>query len=394
MEWDTDLNMSKIRYIFNTLLKAIKFSLFALKFLCKIISKIFESILEKLRFSITFKITVAYVLTFLTVFFLMSGTILISFKYYIDNGINGDYLSILGTILIVCNITGLVIIAVIGTRASKKFLSPVDTMTKTVKEISINALDKRLDVKGSKNELKDLAKTFNEMLDRIEISVEQQNQFVSDASHELRTPISVIQGYANLLDRWGKDDKEVLEESISSIKSEAENMKELVEKLLFLARSDKHTQKIEKQPFMMDELIEEILRETKLIDISHHIESDYNEKFTLFADRKLVKEALRIFIDNSIKYTPEEGTIKVDSYVKSTTAVVTIGDTGIGISENDLPNIFNRFYRADKSRTKSSGGTGLGLSIAKWIIENHNGKIDVWSKLDIGTVIRVELPLR
>ncbi|MCT8978711.1 HAMP domain-containing histidine kinase [Clostridium sp. CX1] len=386
--------MSKIRYIFNTLLKAIKFSLFALKFLCKIISKIFESILEKLRFSITFKITVAYVLTFLTVFFLMSGTILISFKYYIDNGINGDYLSILGTILIVCNVTGLVIIAVIGARASKKFLSPVDTMTKTVKEISINALDKRLDVKGSKNELKDLAKTFNEMLDRIEISVEQQNQFVSDASHELRTPISVIQGYANLLDRWGKDDKEVLQESISSIKSEAENMKELVEKLLFLARSDKHTQKIEKQPFMMDELIEEILRETKLIDISHHIESDYNEKFTLFADRKLVKEALRIFIDNSIKYTPEEGTIKVDSYVKSTTAVVTIGDTGIGISENDLLNIFNRFYRADKSRTKSSGGTGLGLSIAKWIIENHNGKIDVWSKLDIGTVIRIELPLR
>ncbi|MDW8800491.1 HAMP domain-containing sensor histidine kinase [Clostridium sp. A1-XYC3] len=386
--------MSKIRYIFNTLLKAIKFSLFAIKFLCKIISKIFESILEKLRFSITFKITVAYVLTFLTVFFLMSGTILISFKYYIDNGINGDYLSILGTILIVCNITGLVIIAVIGARASKKFLSPVDTMTKTVKEISINALDKRLDVKGSKNELKDLAKTFNEMLDRIEISVEQQNQFVSDASHELRTPISVIQGYANLLDRWGKDDKEVLQESISSIKSEAENMKELVEKLLFLARSDKHTQKIEKQPFMMDELIEEILRETKLIDISHHIESDYNEKFTLFADRKLVKEALRIFIDNSIKYTPEEGTIKVDSYVKSTTAVVTIGDTGIGISENDLPNIFNRFYRADKSRTKSSGGTGLGLSIAKWIIENHNGKIDVWSKIDIGTVIRIELPLR
>lgn len=389
-----DLNMSKIRYIFNTLLKAIKFSLFAIKFLSKIISKIFESILEKLRFSITFKITVAYVLTFLTIFFLMSGTILISFKYYIDNGINGDYLSILGTILIVCNITGLVIIAVIGARASKKFLSPVETMTKTVKEISINALHKRLDVKGSKNELKDLAKTFNEMLDRIEISVEQQNQFVSDASHELRTPISVIQGYANLLDRWGKDDKEVLQESISSIKSEAENMKELVEKLLFLARSDKHTQKIEKQSFIMDELIEEILRETKLIDISHHIESDYNEKFTLFADRKLVKEALRIFIDNSIKYTPEEGTIKIDSYVKSNTAVVTIGDTGIGISENDLPNIFNRFYRADKSRTKSSGGTGLGLSIAKWIIENHNGKIDVWSKIDIGTVIRIELPLR
>lgn len=386
--------MSRIKSLFNVIVKIIRFSLFAIGFLCKIINKIIDGIIEKLRFSITFKITVTYVLTFLIIFFLMSGAILVSFKYYIDSGVTYDYLSILGAILVACNATGLIIITMVGAMASKRFLSPVETMTKTVKEISINALDKRLDVKGSKNELKDLANTFNEMLNRIEISVEQQNQFVSDASHELRTPISVIQGYANLLDRWGKDDKEVLQESISSIRSEAQNMKELVEKLLFLARSDKNTQKVEKQFFMMDELIQEIVKETKLIDVIHHIENDYNTEFQIYADRKLMKEALRIFIDNSIKYTPEGGIIKIDSYLKDSSAVITIGDTGSGISEEDLPNIFNRFYRADKSRTKSSGGTGLGLSIAKWIVENHNGKIHVWSKSDIGTVVKIELPLK
>ncbi|MFL0197060.1 sensor histidine kinase [Clostridium sp. WILCCON 0269] len=317
-----------------------------------------------------------------------------SFRYYIDKGINVDYVSILGAILVIFNIIGLFIIIFIGSRASKKFLSPLQNMTDTVKEISINALDKRINVKGSKNELKDLAKTFNEMLDRIESSVEQQNQFVSDASHELRTPISVIQGYANLLYRWGKDDREILEESISAIKSESQNMKELVEKLLFLARGDKNAQKVEKKEFVLRELIMELIKETKLVNKNHQIESDYNENFIIYADRKLIKEALRIFIDNSVKYTPEGGVIKLDCYLKYNTAVITIADTGIGISKEDISHIFERFYRADKSRTKSSGGTGLGLSIAKWILDKHNGKIDVWSKLDIGTVIKIGIPVK
>ncbi|WP_246615380.1 HAMP domain-containing sensor histidine kinase [Clostridium thailandense] len=324
----------------------------------------------------------------------MSAGILGSFKYYIESGAKDDYLSILIAILATCNIIGLIVIIIIGSRASKKFLSPVYTMTETVKEISINALDKRLDVRGSKNELKDLAKTFNDMLDRLQVSVEKQNQFVSDASHELRTPISVIQGYASLLDRWGKNDKEVLEESIEAIKSESESMKDLIEKLLFLARGDKHSQKVEKQKFMLNELIDEILKETKMIDTSHDIQGEYNYVLEINADKKLVKEALRVFIDNSTKYTPEGGSIRLDSYRKDDNVIITIGDTGMGISDKDLPHIFDRFYRADKSRTKTNGGTGLGLAIAKWIIDQHNGEIEVWSKVDIGTVVKISLPLK
>ncbi|WP_242649415.1 sensor histidine kinase [Clostridium kluyveri] len=392
--------MNNRKPLYKILFKIIKilfsFSKMIFKFSYDLIEDIAWNILEKFRFSLTFKITITYVFSFIMVFSLIGVCIMASFKYYIDKGINDDYMSILGGIIFISNVIGLFIIAIVVSKASKKFLSPLKSMTDTVREISINALDKRLNVKGSKNELKDLAKTFNEMLDRIESSVEQQNQFVSDASHELRTPISVIQGYANLLYRWGKNDREVLEESINAIKSESENMKELVEKLLFLARGDKNAQKVEKEDFILSELINELIRETKLVHKDHHIESDHNEKFSVYADRKLIKEALRIFMDNSIKYTKKGGTIKLDSHFiqHTNTAVITVADTGIGISKEHIPHIFERFYRADKSRTKSSGGTGLGLSIAKWILDMHQGTIDVWSELDIGTVIKITFPVK
>lgn len=304
-----------------------------------------------------------------------------------------EYFGIFISIIFFINIFSLIITLSIGSKTSKKMLLPIKDMTKTTKAISINALQTRLNVSISKDELKDLAETINKMLDGIETSYEQQNQFVSDASHELRTPIAVIQGYANMLSRWGKDDKEVLEESIIAIKSEAEDMQQLVEKLLFLARSDKNTQKIEKQTFYINDLIDEIIKETKLIDTSHEIKTDINEEASMYADKKLLKQALRVFIDNSIKYTPKGGRIKLNSYIKKKNLMLEIIDTGIGIPKEDLPYIFNRFYRCDKSRTKESGGTGLGLSIAKWIIGKHNGSIVVESRPEMGTKISIGLPL-
>lgn len=389
--------MNKIKLIFRITVKIIKILFLllerALKILPKYLNKAVEKIENKLRFSISFKITVTYVFTFVIIFFFITLGIIGSFNYYMQNGRKDNYIVVLLGILAVWNIMGLIIIIIIGSKASKKFLSPVYTMADTVKKISIDDLDKRLDIKGSKNELKDLAKTFNDMMDRIQSSIEKQNQFVSDASHELRTPISVIQGYANMLDRWGKDDKDVLEESIDAIKSESKNMKDLIEKLLFLARGDKNTQKVEKENFMMNELIDKIVKETKLIDDVHKIENEHNDEFSINADKKLIKEAIRIFIDNSIKYTGEGESIKIDSYKRENEAIITIADNGTGISKEDLPHIFDRFYRADKSRTKSSGGTGLGLSISKWIIDKHNGKIHVWSEINIGTIVKITLPI-
>lgn len=366
---------------------------FCFRLILRILKRIFHSINNKLRFSITFKITATYVLLFAVTFSLMSAGIIASFNYYIKEYPPKDYLVLMGIILGFFNIVGLLAIVFFGSRASRRLLAPVKTMTNTAEEISIHALHKRLDVTGSKDELKDLAKTFNEMLDRIESSVELQNRFISDASHELRTPIAVIQGYADLLVRWGKDDPKVLEESIFAIKSEAESMNSLVEKLLFLARGDKGRQKVEKESFQLSEVIDEILKETRLIDPNHQIWSDQNDKLMIYADRGLIKEAIRIFVENSIKFTPPMGTIKLNLYGKNKKAIISVEDNGVGISKEDLPYIFNRFYRADKSRTKSSGGTGLGLAIAKWIIDTHQGKIDVWSELNYGTVVRIELPL-
>ena len=288
----------------------------------------------------------------------------------------------------------IIIIVAIGFRAIKKLLKPIKLMTDAVNDVTINQLDMRLDIKGSQNEFRDLAGTFNNMLDRLESSYELQNQFVSDASHELRTPISVIQGYANLLDRWGKDDSKVLEESIAAIKSESEEMKNLIENLLFLARGDKDVQKIEKKDFYINELIDEVIKETKLVDDAHEIVCERNESISINADYSLLKEAIRIFVDNSLKYTKEGGRIELQCYANNNKAVIGIQDTGIGIPKEDLPYIFDRFYRADKSRTKQTGGTGLGMAIAKWIVLRHGGTINVHSEINVGTKIEVALPMK
>ena len=302
------------------------------------------------------------------------------------------YIQILALVLLVINGIGVVVILITGSSLSRRMLKPIETMTETVKNITIYDLNRRLDVRGSQDELKELAETFNEMFDGIQASYDRQNQFVSDASHELRTPIAVIGGYANLLDRWGKDDRAILEESITAIKGEAENMQSLMEKLLFLARSDKGLQNLELEEFLLNDLMDEIAKETRLIDTTHDIQYVSKEMITLQADRKTLKQALRIFVDNSVKFTPADGIIRLETSLQKKHVVIVIEDTGAGIPKEDIPHIFNRFYRSDKSRTKASGGHGLGLSIAKLIIDRHKGRIEVESIVEVGTKIRIYLP--
>lgn len=270
--------------------------------------------------------------------------------------------------------------------SGRGIFQPVRAMTQTVKGISEKRLNLRLNVSGEKNELKELALTFNEMMNRIEEHDARQKQFVSDASHELRTPIAVIQGYAVMLDRWGKNDKEVLQESIDAIKNEVGNMNELIDKLLFLARHDTPAFMLQKEEFSLTEMLGEIIKETQIIDNTHKINSEVNQEVSLFADKNRIKQAIRILIDNAIKYTPADGQITVglavtdDNYIN-----IKVKDTGIGMNQEELEQIFNRFYRSDRSRTKEKGGHGLGLAIARLIIQAHNGKIKVRSKVGWGT---------
>ncbi|MTI59071.1 MAG: HAMP domain-containing protein [Firmicutes bacterium] len=301
------------------------------------------------------------------------------------------FLRALLTVMIATSIVGILGAVLTGYMITKKTLEPLSRMTKTVRNISFNDLGKRLELTGPEDELYHLADTFNSMLDRLEDSFKKQQQFISDASHELRTPISVIRGYINLLDRWGKNEEEVRDEAIEAIKNEAGNMQSLTEGLLFLARSDSDQLEIKKDYFPWKELIDELLKETEMISDDLLIESNHTPELEFYGDRKLIKQMLRIFIDNSIKYTPAGGEIRINSVLTGDGVKVSIADTGIGIAEEDIPYIFERFYRADKSRSEEKG-LGLGLSIAKWIIEEHQGEVVINSKPGQGTSVEVFLP--
>ena len=288
----------------------------------------------------------------------------------------------------------LIIITLLGNKVNRHMFQPIKNMTDSAKKISGNNINQRIDVANSYDELKELGETFNQMMNRIEASYRKQKQFVNDASHELRTPIAVIQGYSNLLSRWGKDDEKILLESIDAIKDESEHMKSLVNSLLFLARADKNETKLDQSTFLVNDLLEELMKENRLIDSSHVFNQSIEGNLLIHADRKLIKQALRIFIQNSIKFTPEGGKITLKAFSDENDIVIDICDTGIGIPKKDLGNIFDRFYRADESRTKNKGGTGLGLSIAKWIINAHEGRILIRSTVDVGTDIRLVLPYK
>lgn len=262
----------------------------------------------------------------------------------------------------------------------------------TISNIDATKLDKRLAVDGARSELQDLANAINSMLNRIDEAYRSQVRFVSDASHELRTPISVIQGYVNLLDRWGKNDEATTQEAIDAIKSEAENMKELVEQLLFLARGDNETLHLDLEVFDFSEMIEEIIKETQMIDSTHTFRVKESAKAFVSADRQLMKQALRILIDNSIKYTPHGGEILVSVTEENGTVRISVQDNGIGIDPQNLPYIFDRFYRSDESRARKTGGSGLGLAIMKWIIDRHGGSVEVVSRKNIGTRTTILLP--
>lgn len=262
----------------------------------------------------------------------------------------------------------------------------------TLNTITENDLDRRIVITDEREELRGLAEAINAMLDRLDAAYRSQLRFVSDASHELRTPIAVIQGYTNMLDRWGKNDQATLQESIDAIKSEASSMKDLIEQLLFLARSDNRSIVLNVVNVDTCALADEVLRETQMIDPSHEFASRLTGGLTVRGDIQLLKQALRIFVDNAIKYTPNGGKITISTLEDNGYAMLSVTDNGIGIPAEDLSHVFDRFFRSDESRTRGTGGTGLGLSIAKWIIDRHGGFVEIVSRVDFGTKITVGLP--
>lgn len=367
-----------------------------------------------------------------------------------------DFLHLLLMALIIVDLFALVFAFLTGFIISRRMLKPISSIIDKAKSISTKDLHQRIAIHGPNDELRSLATTINEMLARLESSFDNQARFVSDASHELRTPVHVIQGYSRMLERWGKDDPYVIEEAVSAIHKESENMTKLIENLLFLARGDVAAITLNKEKFNVKNLLAEIFKETKMIDSKHqydfkiidndnidinffqpingHVNISQNEnlkqdhsgldmnissdiqanmesdKFNLFADKVLIKQMLRAVVDNSIKYTPEQGEISIYLERTDENISISIKDTGIGIPNDMIPKLFDRFYRVDNARSKATGGTGLGLSIVKWIADAHNGEVAVFSNVDnnrkadfkghsdifegkFSTIVKINLPI-
>lgn len=242
-------------------------------------------------------------------------------------------------------------------------------------------------------ELQSIEIALNNLLYRMKESEKQQTRFVSDASHELRTPISVIQGYVNMLDRWGKEDEEILDESIVALKAESEHMKELIEQLLFLARGDSGRNTLKKIEFNLTEVVQEVWEESLMIDEHHryvfeqasNAENDNMLSAVMTGDVAMIKQSIRILVQNAAKYSEEGATIAFAVKETEDTISYVVQDEGVGMQQDEVSHIFERFYRSDEARNSETGGSGLGLSIAKWIVDAHGGSINVLSRVDFGT---------
>ena len=300
----------------------------------------------------------------------------------------------------------------LGTISIRRALKPIDELTNVALQLGSENNDfdeeKFLRLESAIDEISPTAENahlrtgdqqfaglelaVNNLIERMRDSYRQQTRFVSDASHELRTPIAVIKGYADMLDRWGKTDEKVLTESIEAIKTESEHMNYLVEQLLFLARGDNGKAKMVFTEFDLSQLIHEVCEEYVMIDNEHVYRCNATESIPAYGDASMLKQTARILLDNAKKYTPEGGQIAISAELKNGYPTFTVQDTGIGIDAESLPHIFDRFYRADSSRSRDTGGTGLGLAIAKWIVAKHNGRFDVLTRENIGTRITVYLP--
>ena len=303
------------------------------------------------------------------------------------------FLKLLGFLLLGANFLGVFIALLVSLAASRRMLAPIGQMIAAANQIDRTTLDARLEVPEADDELRSLALTLNSMLERVSNAYHQQGRFVADVSHELRTPLAIMQGNVDLLSRWGMEDNTVRQDSIDALARQTAYMNGLVENLLFLARSDNAKFHLNKTVFRVDALFAELIEEQSLIDSAHaYVQTISPEDATLCADHAMIKQALRALIDNSVKYTPVGGTITLGFTRETGAPALFVRDDGCGMTSEDCAHIFERFYRVDPARAKSTGGMGLGLSIVSAIAQSHGGYARAESVPGKGTRVTITLP--
>jgi len=302
-------------------------------------------------------------------------------------------LSTIRHMLIFGTLLGIFMAGIISYILARKALSPLDRVANTAAQISNSSnLGLRMPTPKQKDEVGQLITTFNHMLERLQAAFDGQQQLVADISHELRTPLTTIQGNIQLLNQHQDMDEEERNAIFRDVNNEVYQMKRLIDDLLLLAQADRGLQ-VEKEPFEFNDLFLEVYRETKAMSTGQNIRLGNVDAGIISGDRHRLKQLFLNLSQNAVRYTPAGGEIVFSWQKENNWAVVFIKDSGIGIAPEDLPHIFERFYRTEKARSRAGGGTGLGLSIAQWVAEAHGGSIDVESEPGQGTTFTVRLPL-
>ena len=273
---------------------------------------------------------------------------------------------------------------------SSQITKPIVTMSNKMNQIRRDGFQNKLELTTNYEETDNLICTFNEMMFHIEESFKQQRQFVEDASHELRTPLQIIQGHLNLIQRWGKKDPAVLEESLNISLEEMNRITKLVEELLLLTKDNVNSGQSQEELVDINYEILSRVKSLKQLHPDYTFDIDLDEKpIKLQMNRHQFEQLILIFIDNAMKYDNENKYIQIRTQLKNKQTSIEITDHGLGIPKQDLEFIFDRFYRVDKSRARSQGGNGLGLSIADKIVQLNGGFIQVESEVDQYTTFKI-----
>ena len=284
-----------------------------------------------------------------------------------------------------------IILSLIGAMyVSRNFIKRLTSLTATMNEIKEKGINKRAEISELNDEVDKVKVVFNSMMDEVQEAFDEQGRFVSDASHELKTPLTALHGHLGMLKRWGKNDKERLEKSLDICLNEVERLKKIVNDMLVLSKAEKTqvdlSKLIEINPSVV---VDEVIEQYRVLNPNVKYIINIEENIKIKIDPNDLKQLLIIFIDNSIKYNNKENIEiqimlnQMDNQVK-----LEVKDNGIGIPKDEIKNVMKRFYKVDKSRVNNNS-FGIGLSIANRIANNYNAKIDIESKLDKYTTIRV-----
>jgi two-component system OmpR family sensor kinase len=288
---------------------------------------------------------------------------------------------------------GVLVAATAGWVMAGRTLSPIKNIVRTAQEIEVSQLNRRVPVTGSGDEIDQLAVAFNEAFTRLEKAVGEMQQFTASIAHELRTPLAALRGEAEMTLLHSMS----LEECKTTLASQIEEFDKLslmIHQLLTLAKAESGELKIEHKPVDVTALLQDLVETFSLLAsekrIALHLDSQPD--LTIEGDRQWLERALINIVDNAIKYTPPGGRVDISGRPEGSVIAIDVVDTGQGISPEALPHIFERFYRADASRSKDIEGVGLGLSLVKWIVDQHNGMIRVTSDPGHGTHVSIHLP--